>query len=378
MNLVEKYMFNKGQEYAKFDKNRAKIIYSLLKPKLKHNFKTIQVLGTNGKGSTGRFLSLALIQNNFNVLHFTSPHIFSFNERFYKNGEIVNYKELKKAHFFLQNFDFINKCSYFEYATFLALTLAQDVDYLILEAGIGGEFDSTSVLHRDMCIFSVIDFDHCEMLGNSIEEIATTKLNAMVNPSIIGIQKHNVIKNIATKIAQHKSVSLYFLDFREDSSIDNYFKKHQLASFLKPNLLLALKAADILGLKYDLTTLKKLDLRGRFERIANNIIIDVGHNQNAALAIKESLKNKKVILVYNSYFQKNIKEILSILKDNILRLEIIEIRNNKRIIKKRDLIEILESLNISYDKFRGIKKDYDYLVFGSFSVVEKFMQKRLK
>ena len=88
----------------------------------------------------------------------------------------------------------------------------------------------------------------------------------------------------------------------------------------------------------------------------------------------ENLKDKKVMLVYNSYLQKNIKEILEILKDNILRLEIIEIKDNPRIINKIDLIKILDELKIPYSDFKCIDDSKDYLVFGSFSVIERFMR----
>ncbi len=388
MNILDSYMQQKGQEYRKFNPNRAKNIYTKLKCALRDSAyippkKVIQVIGTNGKGSTGRFLTLALIQHNNNVVHFTSPHIFNFNERFYKNGKIVSDNELLEAHEILQEFDFMREASYFEYATFLAYILSNGVDYLILEAGVGGEFDSTSVIERDMCIVSVIDFDHEEMLGNNIEAIATTKLNAMVSPSIIGFQKHNIVIQIADNIAIKNDIRLIVLDSDDIlqygvcgisySAILHYITKHNLATFLIENLILSLKALEILGLDCDLENLAKLDLKGRFERILDNVIIDVGHNQSAATALKNSLKDKKVILVYNSYFQKNIKNILHILQDNIIRVEILDITDNDRIVKREVLEEILESLNISYNDFKGINKEYEYLVFGSFSVVEKFM-----
>lgn len=373
MSELEIYMLTKGQEYRAFNPNRAKEIYNKLFPYLKKIPKTIQIIGTNGKGSTGRFISLALMQNKHSILHFTSPHIFSFNERFYKNGKIISDLEILQAHQFLQNLDFMNDASYFEYATFLALVLSNDVDFLILEAGVGGEFDSTSALKRDLCLFSLIDLDHEEMLGDCIEKIATTKLNAMVEPSIIGIQKHHIVKSIAKEIAHKKNIKdLFFVD-SIDSDILAYLQKNNLASFLAENLALSLKALDILGIDYDLDSLPNFDLKGRFQKIRDNIIIDVGHNVSAAKAIKYNLKNKKVILVYNSYFQKNIEEILLILKENILRVEIIDIEDNDRIINKNDLIAILKKNNIKYSNFKEINNNEDYLVFGSFSVIEKFI-----
>lgn len=373
MNELEQYLLSKGQEYRNFNPNRAINIYVKLKENLAKIPQTIQIIGTNGKGTSGRFLSLALLQKGYKVLHFTSPHIFRFNERFYKNGNIISDEELLKAHRYLMQFDFIKEASYFEYATFLALYLSMDVDYLILEAGVGGEYDSTSVIERNLVLFTLIDFDHQEMLGESIESIAKTKLNAMKNTAILGIQKHNIVQDIAKNIAFTKDINLHILDSVLNDAM-TYVSKNNMPYFLAENLSLALKALDILDIEFDISLLPKLDLMGRFQSIRDNIIIDVGHNKSAAFAIKENLKDKKVMLVYNSYLQKNIKEILEILKDNILRLEIIEIKDNPRIINKIDLIKILDELKIPYSDFKCIDESKDYLVFGSFSVIERFMR----
>ena len=160
-------------------------------------------------------------------------------------------------------------------------------------------------------------------------------------------------------------------------TIESYLARHNLAPFLAQNLALALKATQIFGINADLDSLTKLDLHGRFEQIAPNITIDVGHNQNAAFAIKHNLNDKKIILVYNSYFQKNIAEILGILKDNILRVEILSVSDNPRIIGQSKLEQILDSLQIAHKNFTHIDSKQDYLVFGSFSVVEAFMRQFL-
>ncbi len=391
LNEVALYMEQKGIEYRTIDKSRSKRIYAELQPHLKSPKHIIQVLGTNGKGSTGRFIAQILAQNGCTILHFTSPHIFSFNERFYTNlGQnlgIISDKSLIKAHRFLQGFEAMRECSYFEYATFLALVLAQGVDYLILEAGVGGELDSTSVVKRDLCVFSVIDYDHTEILGDSIESIATTKLNAVFCPNkvpkmVLGVQKYAVVEKIAKDIAKKHSVEMFCIDCHDlqaslAMTIESYLTRHNLAPFLAQNLALALKATQIFGINADLDSLPKLDLHGRFEQIAPNITIDVGHNQNAAFAIKHNLNDKKIILVYNSYFQKNIFEILSILKDNILRVEILSVSDNPRIIEQSKLEQILETLQIAHKNFTHIDSKQDYLVFGSFSVAEAFMRQFL-
>ena len=240
-------MRQKGVEYRTIDKSRAARIYTHLKSHIAPPKHTIQVLGTNGKGSTGRFLSLMLMQNGASVVHFTSPHIFKFSERFYKNGAIIGDDELTKAHRFLQGFAVVAECSYFEYATFLALALAQNADYLILEAGVGGELDSTSVIPREMCVFSVIDYDHIEILGDSIEAIATTKLNAVFYPNrvkkmILGEQKYKIVEKIAREIAKAHNITLYSSNLSLDLHSADLANRHKartqsplsLCQFQKP------------------------------------------------------------------------------------------------------------------------------------------------
>ena len=264
MNELEQFLLQKGKEYKKFEQNKAKNIYARLKENLKIP-QTIQIIGTNGKGSSGRFLTLALLQKGYKALHFTSPHIFRFNERFYKNGNIISDEDLLGAHRYLMQFDFMKNASYFEYATFLALILAIDVDYLILEAGVGGEYDSTSVVERDLVLFTMIDFDHQEMLGYSIESIAKTKLKAMQNTAILGIQKNHIVQDIAKNIAVLKNVNLYILDSILDSALD-YTNKHNLPNFLAQNLSLALKALEVLKIDFDISLLPPLDLMGDSKR----------------------------------------------------------------------------------------------------------------
>lgn len=136
---------SKGIEYAPFDPDRAKRIYAQILPHITLPSRIIHIIGTNGKGSTGRFIAMGLEQNQKSVLHFSSPHLFDFKERFYTQGGDIEDSRLEEAHIALWQIESVRESSYFEYATFLALYVSQGCEYLVLEAGLGGEFDSTSV-----------------------------------------------------------------------------------------------------------------------------------------------------------------------------------------------------------------------------------------
>lgn len=369
---IKDFLDQKGQEYAPFDPKRVLIIYASLKKYLSLSCYKIHILGTNGKGSTGRYLALGLIQNNASVLHFSSPHILDFRERYYKNGDNISQESLEQAHCFLQQFDFIQDCSYFEYATFLALVLAKDVDYLILEAGLGGEYDSTNCIECDLSIFTMIGKDHQEFLGKDIRDIASTKLRAMTQINFLALQRYSEVSEIAMQIAKQKRVALFKIEQwhkKKYSDILNTLPEN----YLRDNLLNALIVLDFLKKQLPQKAYK-LDLRGRFEILSPCITLDVGHNIDGAIEVKKALKNQKINLIYNAYKDKDIREILTILKPNIQKIYILDVKH-PRIIDKNLLCVILESLQIEYEDFKAIDMQKQYLVFGSFSVIEEFLKR---
>ena len=150
------------------------------------------------------------------------------------------------------------------------------------------------------------------------------------------------------------------------------------------NKIRALPNFALLGVDLDsalstlLSNLPKLDLQGRMQKLAHNIYLDVAHNVDGAKALMEYLKiinfiKDKYILIYNSYFDKNPKAILTILKPIVAQVQILPLQN-KRVIAKSILENILQELDIAYCDFSGIREDRQYLVCGSFSVVGKFLE----
>lgn len=372
---ISEFLMTKGVEYAPFNPQRARDIYAKLSLYLQIPPNVIHLVGTNGKGSTGRFIALGLLERGKSVLHFTSPHIFSFNERFWKNSKIIDNKILENAHIFLQNFDFIKEASYFEYATFLALVLAQDVEYFVIEAGLGGEFDSTSCLKRDISVFTPIDFDHQEILGASIEEIAATKLRSMARVAFVAPQRFEIVNKLATSMAQSLDTKLFHILFPPSANVLTYAKNHHFPAFLTQNFHTALSVLNFLGIVPNLANFKDLDLRGRCEKFSHNVTLDVGHNQAAAQEFLKVFNEKKIILVYNTYRQKDVYSIMNTLKPIIKKVAIIEVLDN-RILEIHRLERVLESLQIEFDCFKvgEMRTQEEYLVFGSFSVVRQFLE----
>ncbi|WQS76030.1 bifunctional folylpolyglutamate synthase/dihydrofolate synthase [Helicobacter pylori] len=374
------FLETKPKEYHKFDPSRFIQIYKDFKNAFfEIQAKVIHIVGTNGKGSTGRFLTLLLVDQNFKVLHFTSPHVFEFRERFFLNGSVVEESVLENAHQQLQSHAFSNACSYFEYATLLAVMLAKDCDYLVLEAGLGGEFDSTNTLEKTLSVFTPIDYDHKEFLGDSLESIATTKLKAMGSLNIIAPQQELVL-NIAQTIAKEKHAKLIVVQNEISQEVKAYIERYHLAHFLAMNLEVALKAFETLlpcNKQEVLKNLKPLNLIGRCELLSPNILIDVGHNPHSAKALKEEIKrvfNAPIILIYNCYQDKDAFLVLEILKPVVKKVLILEL-HEERVIKLEKLKGILETLGLEHALFEELEENENYLVYGSFLVANAFYER---
>lgn len=390
MSLNE-VLLSKGAEYAPFDTSRAKRIYDSIAPIFGFDkcfgtrCKVIHIIGTNGKGSTGRFIAMGLEQQKKSVLHFTSPHLFEFNERFFvSNGEFqgdIPRDRLESIHQKLWAIESVREASYFEYATFLALVLGMEYEYLVLEAGVGGEFDSTSVIKANVSVFTLIGLDHQEMLGEHIEQIATTKLRAMSEYAILARQNHKEVEQIAREIALQKGAKCVLWEGLEEilggqkEAFYQYAKRYKLPLFLQENLSTAMRVMAFFGMEFDFLRLGRLSLRGRCEILAKNIVLDVGHNIDGARALRAFLGKKKLNLVYNSYIEKDIEAILRELLPNIKKVLILSVENS-RICPKERLIKTLEALQVAFMDFdmAMMSESEEYLVFGSFSVAQEFLR----
>ena len=372
---LEEFLEHKTLYYDKIDFTVVKSSWQILSQKIKLPF-VIHIVGTNGKGSTGRFLAHYLHKTDHKVLHYSSPHIMKFNERIWINGADVSDENLEIAHRFLQELyeiELLEKLTYFEYTTLLAFYLSKDFDYLVLEAGLGGEFDATNVVENNLSLITTIGLDHQSFLGSTVEKIAATKMRSVDNKMIVGYQVFDeVIKTayeVKKQILEQRNRDIEIIEVIE---FDKYPINEKFASYLKRNLHLVIACLNELKIPINTKLFDDVPLFGRCQKIASNITIDVGHNPLAAEVIKKEFENKKITLIYNSYADKDYVEVLNILKPIIKELIIIEL-DDKRIVKKEELQKVIKQLNITTQETIKIEENKEYLVFGSFLVVEKFL-----
>jgi len=373
-NSLKEFLEKKPLYYEKIDYERMPKVFNRIKDNFK-DLKIIHLIGTNGKGTTGRFLATALKNSGLKVGHYTSPHIVKFNERIWIDGYDIDDNSLETAHQKLQNIltkQESDSLSYFEYTTLLSAICFMGCDIVVMEAGLGGEYDATAVFEKRLTVVTPIDFDHQAFLGETINEIATTKLNAVSKEVVLSKQIHNEVYKIASKIALEKNVTLHVVSnpHKKLEEISRYLK---IDGYLKDNLNTVLHILDILHISFEKESFRNSRLFGRLTKIAPNIIVDVGHNILAAKSIKETLFSKKYVLVYNSLKDKDYLSILKTLRDIIDEVEIIKV-DGIRVEENKKLEEVLQMLDIRYRYFDKIQRDKNYLVFGSFLVVEEFLK----
>ena len=378
MNL-NNFLANKPLYYEEIDYSRMPRIYK----KIKEYFcssKIIHLVGTNGKGTTGRFLATALYNLGYKVGHYTSPHIVDFNERIWVNAELASSSVLESAHQKLQTLlteEDGNSLSYFEYTTFLAMLIFDGCDYIVLEAGLGGEHDATAVFPKKVTLVTPISYDHEAFLGSSIQSIAQTKLNAIQNNAILALQENEEVYEIARDLAVKEGLNISRVDTLIGSDdiakIEAISKQLSLVEYLSENLKLSIACLNFLGIMYEVHHFENAGLFGRLTKLQDNIIIDVGHNPLAANSIVKALEGEKYILIYNSYKDKDYEEILRILDPLIAHVELIQI-DDSRIETETEIQKVLSTLKIEYCSFENIEENQKYLVFGSFKVVEEFLK----
>ncbi len=384
--LFKTFIEEKPLYYKEIDHERVHQAYAVLKPYIAQPL-VIHIVGTNGKGSTGRIMATLLDCMGKRVGHFSSPHIIKFNERIWIEGKDVSDEVLEIAHqklYAILGQVMSEALSYFEYTTLLALVVMEKLEVIVLEAGLGGEFDATNVVSKALSVITPIGIDHQDFLGSTIEAIATTKINSIEKKVIVALQSSETVYKVAKRIALEKDATLYRVDELkkiygvEAEAILKTTKTLGWTRYLYENTLLALYALKTLSLAYKIEDLKRVTLFGRFYPLLPNVRIDVGHNLLASEAMVQSLeekyKQKRIVLVYNALNDKDYGNILKVFKKYIKRVELITLQT-QRAVDMEQLELKLKTLEIPYTFFESLNDKEEYLVFGSFYVVEAFLYK---
>jgi len=142
------------------------------------NYHMVHVAGTNGKGSTATYMASILQKAGFKTGLYTSPHLVKFNERITINGEQISNNQIVEAYEAVHAADRgTRKATFFEIATAMGFYhfSQENVDWAVIETGMGGRFDATNIIKPQVSIITNLSIEHTDYLGNTIKDIAREK-----------------------------------------------------------------------------------------------------------------------------------------------------------------------------------------------------------
>ncbi len=312
--------------------------------------KIIHVAGTNGKGSTCSFISTILKEFDYKVGLYTSPFLEVFNERIRINNENISDKDIGRIVSIIKEKIEIMVDKGFDYPTEFEIVTAMafyyyfenNVDFVVLEVGLGGKYDATNVINKsEVSVITPISIDHINVLGNTISKIASEKAGIIKENSTVFIyNQSDEAKNVIKKVCDDKNSKFFevlFDDIKIKHSDINYqefdyknyknLKINLIGEHQIKNSILAINVVEFILSKYN----KKIDedklklgllntkWAGRIEKIKENplFIIDGAHNEDGAKSLSKVLdknfKNKNLTLLLGMLEDKEIDKVLEIL-----------------------------------------------------------------
>ena len=320
-------------------------------------FKTIHVAGTNGKGSISHMLAAILQSAGYKTGLYTSPHLKDFRERIRVDGKMMPEEAVIE---WVENYRTNNEVWRIE-PSFFELTVAmafdyfaqQEVDFAVIEVGLGGRLDSTNIINPELSIITNISLDHTNLLGETIELIAGEKAGIVKKnvPVIIGTTQRETTA-VFQKKAELENAPLYFADqeyqvnyamrgingknyLRVDRSGELFYSDLEmdlLGTYQHKNLPAVLKSMELLKAKgFHISEQNLRDalanvcaisgLQGRWQVIGHNplVVCDTGHNEDGIRAVVDQIKNtafKKLHFVFGTVGDKNPDKVLSLLPKN--------------------------------------------------------------
>jgi|APSaa5957512535_1039671.scaffolds.fasta_scaffold10920_4 dihydrofolate synthase / folylpolyglutamate synthase len=271
----------------------------------------IAIAGTNGKGSVSALLQYGVLNCAKTVGTYTSPHIFTFNERIKINGVDVTDTQLIAAFSLINQQRGAISLSYFEFATLAAMVIFADaqLDIAIWEVGLGGRLDAVNIIDADMAIITSIALDHQEWLGDTCEQIGYEKAGIFRagQLAICGEKMPKSVKQHSARLA----TQLYALhnEYAYTRQLDSWdwFSKTKdgqpielrnlpISKLHLNNLAIALQALNLQGLlTKDLAVAmcQQVALTGRMQLIGKQpqCILDIAHNPQAVDYLAQCLAN---------------------------------------------------------------------------------------
>lgn len=277
------------------------------------NCKIVLIGGTNGKGTTSRFIESYLLSQGLSVGLFNSPHLLRYNECVRINARPLEDQVHINAFHYIETHRGDVSLTPFEYHTLAAFYLFSQYqpDVVLVEVGMGGRLDSTNVIEPDISVVTTVDIDHQSFLGNDREEIGYEKAGIFRadKPAIVGdlaipqsVLTH--AKNIDCRLmcAQQDFSHQVFKDYWQWKGVTHSFDNLSLSGVPTQNLSTGLmvleQLASIIAFDFNMANvnqvIEQLQVEGRMQWLETKqdqakILLDVAHNPQAAQYLAEYL-----------------------------------------------------------------------------------------
>lgn len=319
-----------------------------------HNFKSVHIAGTNGKGSTSHMLASVFQEAGYKTGLYTSPHLRDFRERIRLNGEMI--PEENVVSFIAEHKEQFEKTelSFFEMTVGMAFDYfaKEKVDIAVVEVGMGGRLDSTNLITPELSVITNIGLDHVKFLGDTMEKIAGEKAGIIKHniPVVIGETQPETHQVFEDKAAECQS-PIYFADqifdcnkiHIESNTVQKFdiWKNSKLyleaidiplmGNYQKKNLTTVICALDLLREKFGLTdddiregiakVIRNTHLMGRWQILNDDplTIADTGHNVAGITEVVQQLaelRYNRLHFVLGMVNDKDIDHVLQLLPRN--------------------------------------------------------------
>jgi len=375
--------------------------------------KIVLVAGTNGKGTTIRFIEQYLLSLGHTVGVYGSPHMFEYNERVRINGVTLNDKAHVDAFSHIESSRKGVPLTYFEFGTLAAFRLLNQakLDFALIEVGLGGRLDATNILSHDVSVITSLGLDHTDWLGDSIDQIGYEKAGIFRKdrPAVVGLKDappsvfeqaknigvsevqvagndYEIIRGVANSKWAYKSETQYLTDLN-------------LSLIPIQNIATAITTLNQLNIELEAkrvnNVIAELSLPGRMQIVASSplAMVDVAHNPHAVKYLMSCLDEdctfaniKRIEVVVAMMKDKDIGETLSLIKGRVSQWHLAPLVDNPRAASPDELADVLNSLNqteiSSYSSIEQAwnhakltqEKDTLLLGFGSFYTVAEILK----
>lgn len=398
MNYEEamEYIVGTSRFGMNFGLERVKAMLSLLSNP-QDSLKCIHIAGTNGKGSTSAMITSILREEGYAVGMYTSPYLEEFEERIQINGENIPKEvlanlvgEIKGVVSKVIEMGYDSPTQFEIITTLMFLHFARaKVDYVILEVGLGGRLDATNVIEPLISVIGSISYDHMNILGSTISEIAYEKCGIIKNAPVVSYPQVEEARIVIEKVCKEKGSKLVLADEKSIKNI-NVNKKDNtqiieyninarvlevehslLGEHQVKNTLTALNVIDVFSeivkpisddtIKKGISKTKWI---GRMEVMSREpmVVIDGAHNIDGIKNLKSSVSKyfdyDKIILILGILGDKQVKEMVEEISE-IADFVILTEPHNERAKSIDEMGCYLDELNKPYEKILNYKAAYE-------------------